>query len=75
MKTKVEECHVALVDGSGVDLQAGVEGLVHNLAGQHMLQGGTHERRALAGLDVLKLGHGPELPLEIEDQPILQLIR
>jgi hypothetical protein len=57
----VEVLHRPLVDVRGLDLDAGVEGLVDDLAGQDVLQLGPHEGRALAGLDVLELDDGPQL--------------
>ena len=47
--------HAALVDVGRLDLDAGVEGLVDDLAGQHVLQLGPDESAALAGLDMLEL--------------------
>ena len=79
MKTKsppslVQVGHVALVDGRGLDLDAGVERLVDDLAGHHVLQRGAHEGAALARLDVLELGDGPELALEVEDEAVLEVV-
>src|SRR6478672_431392 len=70
----VEVLHVATVDVRGLDLDARVEGLVDDLAGQDVLELGPHERRALAGLDVLELHDGPELALEVEDQAVLEVV-
>ena len=70
----VEVLHVATVDVRGLDLDAGVEGLVDDLAGQDVLELGAHERRALAGLDVLELHDGPQLALEVEDQAVLEVV-
>src|SRR5262249_13790552 len=70
----VQVRHVPLVDRGGVDLHAGVEGLVHHLAGQHVLQRGADEGAALAGLDVLEVHNGPQLAVEVEHQPVLQVV-
>ena len=70
----VEVLHVAAVDVGGLDLEAGVERLVDDLAGQDVLELGPHEGRALAGLDVLELHDGPQLALEVEDQAVLQVV-
>ncbi len=71
----VQVLHGPLVDVGGVDLDPGVEGLVHDLAGQHVLQLRAHESAALAGLDVLELHHCPELAVEVEDESVLQIVR
>src|SRR4029077_4604672 len=55
-------------------LDAGVEGPVDNLAGQDVLQLGTHEGAALARLDVLELDYGPELPVEVQRHAVLQVV-
>ena len=39
-----------------------------------VLQLGAHERRALAGLDVLELDDGPQLAVEVEDQAVLEVV-
>lgn len=53
-----------------------VERLVDDLAGQHVLELGAHEGRALAGLDVLELDDGPELAsVELEHQAVLEVVR
>ncbi len=70
----VEVLHVPLVDARGLDLHPGVEGLVDDLAAHDVLQLGAHERRALAGLDVLELHDGPELALEVEDEAVLEVV-
>ena len=71
----VQVLHRALVDGGGVHLGTGVERLVDDLAGQHVLQCGPHERPALARLDVLELHDGPQLAVKVEDQTVLQVVR
>jgi hypothetical protein len=35
----------------------------------------THERAALAWLDVLELYDGPQVPVEVEDQSVLEVVR
>ena len=70
----VEVLHVPLVDVRRLDLDAGVEGLVDDLAAQDVLQLGPHEGRALAGLDVLELDDGPQLALEVEDEAVLEVV-
>ena len=57
-----------------LDLGAGVERLVDDLAGQDGLELGAHEGGALAGLDVLELHDGPELALDVEDHAVLQVV-
>ena len=59
----------------GVDLGAGVEGLVHHLAAQHVLEGGADERAALARLHVLELDDAPRLPIDLDVHAILELVR
>src|SRR6478736_10356188 len=71
----VQVLHRALVDVARLDLDAGVEGLVDDLARQDVLELGAHERGALARLDVLELDDGPQLALEVEDQAVLQVVR
>ena len=53
---------------------SGVERLVDDLAGQHVLELGAHEGAALAGLDVLEPDDGPQLSVEVEHQPVLQVV-
>ena len=69
----VQKGHIALVDGGGVHLDTRVEGLVDDLAGQHVLQRGPHEGRAFTRLDVLELGDRPELTLEVEHEAVLEV--
>jgi hypothetical protein len=69
----VQVGRVAPVDGRGLDLHAGVVGLVDNLAGQHVLQLGPHERRSLARLDMLELDDLPQLAVDLQDEPILEV--
>ena len=71
----VQVLHRALVDVGGLDLDPRVEGLVDDLAGQDVLELGTHKRRTLAGLDVLELHDGPQLAVDVEDQTVLQVVR
>jgi hypothetical protein len=71
----VQVLHRALVDAGRLHLRTGVEGLVHDLAGEHVLQRGAHERAALAGLDVLKLDDGPQLAVQVEHQTVLEVVR
>ena len=65
---------VALVDVGDLDLDVGVEGLVDDLAGLDVLQLGAHERAALAGLVVLEPDDGPQLPVEVENHAVLQVV-
>src|SRR6185436_14110065 len=67
--------HRALVDVCRVDLGSGVESLVDDLAGDHVLEGGPHERGPLTGLDVLELDDGPELVVEVEHHAVLEVVR
>src|SRR4051812_242126 len=71
----VEVGHVAAVDVGGLDLGAGVEGLVDDLAGHHVLQRRADEGAALAGLDVLELGDGPEVAVDPQHEAVLQVVR
>src|SRR5690606_19755528 len=71
----VEVLHRALVHGRRVDLGAGVEGPVHTLAGEHILQRGPHERATLARLDMQALHDGPQLAVELENHAVLQIVR
>ena len=64
---------VAAVDGRGLDLDPGVERLVDDLARQHVLQLGAHERGALARLDVLELDDGPQLAIDLQDESVLEV--
>jgi hypothetical protein len=65
---------VAAVNGGGLDLEAGVEGLVNNLAGHHVAHLGPHKGAALAGLDVLEFDDVPELALELQDRSVLNVV-
>jgi hypothetical protein len=40
-----------------------------------VLQRGAHEGAALAGLDVLELDDGPQLPVQVEHESVLQVVR
>lgn len=64
---------IAPVDGGGVHLHPGVERLVDDLAREHVLQLGAHERRTLARFDVLELGDCPQLAVDYQDQPVLEV--
>jgi len=70
----VQVLHRALVDVRGLHLDAGVEGLVHDLAGQHVLELGPYEGRALAGLDVLEFDDIPQLAVQVERHAVLEVI-
>jgi hypothetical protein len=70
----VQVGHVALVDVGRLDLGAGVERLVDDLARQHRLELGAHKGRALAGLDVLELDDRPQLVVEVEHEAVLQVV-
>ena len=65
---------VAVVNGLELHLHARVEGLVDDLAAQHVLDGGTHESWALARLDVLELRDGPQLAVQVQDGSVLDVI-
>jgi len=65
---------VAVVDGFEFHLHARVEGLVDDLAGKHVLDGGAHEGGALARLDVLELDDGPQLAIEVQNRTVLDVI-
>ena len=64
----------AVVHGLEFHLHARVEGLVDDLAGEHVLDGGAHEGGALARLDVLELHDGPQLPVEVQDGSVLDVV-
>ena len=64
----------AVVDGLEVHLHAGIEGLVHNLAGQHVLDRRAYKGGALARLDVLELDDLPQLAVQIEDGSVLDVV-
>src|SRR3954454_21974608 len=70
----VQVGHRPLVDVGRLDLGAGVERLVDDLPREHVLQRGPHERATLAGLDVLAVGHRPELTVQVEDDAVLQVV-
>ena len=65
---------VAVVNGFEFHLHAGIESLVDNLAREDILDGGAHESRALARLDVLELDDGPQLAIEVQDGTVLDVI-
>jgi hypothetical protein len=69
----VQVCRVAAVDGRRLHLHAGVVRLVHDLAGQHVLEFGAHERGAFARFDVLELDDLPQLAIDLKDEPILEV--
>jgi hypothetical protein len=80
MKTKsvavlVQVLHRPLVDIARLDLGAGVERAVDDLAREDVLELGAHEGAALAGLDVLELDDGPELAVEVEHEAVLEVVR
>ena len=54
--------------------QNGNEGLVDDLAGENVLDGGAHEGGALARLDVLELDDGPQLAIEVQNRTVLDVI-
>ncbi|SHX15666.1 Uncharacterised protein [Mycobacteroides abscessus subsp. abscessus] len=64
---------VAAVDGRGLDLDSGVEGLVDDLAREHVLELRAHEGRSLTGLHVLELGDLPQLTIDVEHQAVLEI--
>ena len=66
---------VATVHGGRLDLDAGVEGLVDDLAGQHVLELGAHECGALAGLDVLELDDLVDGAVDFDVVAVLELVR
>src|SRR4051794_21285855 len=70
----VEVLHLALVDDSDIDLGAGVEGAVDDLAGQQVLELGADERATLARLDVLELDDVPQHAVEVEGHAVLQVV-
>jgi hypothetical protein len=74
LAVEVEVLHRTLVDAGRLDLGAGVEGAVHDLAGEDVLQCRADERSALARLDVLELDDGPQLSVEIEHQAVLEVV-
>ena len=69
----VEEGHVPAVDGRRLHLDASVERLVHDLAGQDVLQLRTHKSRPLARFDVLKLQDLPQLVIHLQHEAVLEI--
>ena len=64
---------VAAVHRGGLDLDAGVVGLVDDLSGEHILELGPHEGRTLARFDVLELDDGPKLAVDIQHEAVLEI--
>src|SRR5205085_1475480 len=64
----VQICHIAPIDSSGIHLRPGIECLVHNLAGQHILQCRPHEGAAFARFDMLEVHDRPQLAVEVEHE-------
>ena len=69
----VRVLHITTVNGGGLHLETGVEGLINSFAGQDVLDLGAHEGGPLTRLDVLELDHLPQLAFEIEHQAVLQV--
>ena len=69
----VQVGRVTPVDRRRLDLHPGVERLVDDLSRQHVLELRPHERRPLAGLDVLELDDLPQLPVDLQDEPVLEV--
>ena len=65
---------VAVVDGLEIHLHARIEGLVDDLAGKHVLDGGAHEGGSLARLHVLELDDGPQLSVKVQDGTVLDVV-
>src|SRR5690349_336857 len=70
----VEVLHRPLVDVRDVHLHVGVERLVDGLAGLDVLQLRADDRTTLAGLVVLEPDDGPQLPVEVENHAVLQVV-
>jgi hypothetical protein len=66
----VQVLELATVDDLGLDFRAGVEGAVHGLTRNDVLDLGAHEGAALARLHVLELDHGPKLAVHVEDDAV-----
>ncbi len=64
---------VAAIHRRGLDLHPGVVGLVDNLPGQHVLEFGSHEGRALTRFDVLELNDGPKLAIDVQYEAVLEI--
>jgi hypothetical protein len=71
----VEELHLARLGAHGPELLAGAEGLVDHGAVGGALELGTHERAALARLDVLELDDLEDRPLHVDVGAVLELVR
>src|SRR5699024_8704652 len=65
--------HVAAVDGVLLDLHTCVEGLVHGLAGDDVLELRAHKRRALTWLDVLELYDLLQLAVEHQGHTVFEI--
>ena len=70
----VEELHVLGLGRDARQLLTGTERLFDHRAVGQVLELGSHERPALAGLDVLELDDGVEHPVDLDDIAVLQLI-
>ena len=57
-----------------LDPDAGVERALEHVAGAQVAQLGAHERPALAGLDVLELDDLEQPVVELERDPVLQVV-
>ena len=56
-----------------VHLFARAEGFVGHRSGEDIFQLGAHERAALAGLDVLKIGDGVKDPIHLKGHPVAEI--
>jgi len=56
-----------------VDPLAGVPGSIRHCSGEHVLQLATHERSALAGLHMLKIGDLEQLPVNLEHHSVAKI--
>jgi hypothetical protein len=70
----VEELHGRALDDGLLDVLAGPEGLLDDLAGLDLLELGAHHRAALAGLVVVPVDDLLELAVEEEGHAVLEVV-
>jgi hypothetical protein len=71
----VEELHFTLVDGGRLDLDPGIESLLDDFSREHVLEFRADECGTLARIDVLEPHDGPQVSVEVQDKPVLQVVR
>src|SRR4029453_1639872 len=70
----IQVLHVLALDDREADLDAGVEGALHDRAGLDVAELGADERATLARLDVLELDHLEQRAVELERHAVLQVV-